>query len=104
MFMKDREPLVLAPLSPEAQKLYDAIRAKGYEPHGLDEPADLRDAAHEAHHALFCNLRSPWTRDRIQLLKPVYKRGEIREDISWLIVDRAHQEMREAWLAAEMRS
>jgi len=57
--------LVLAPLSAEAQKLYDAIYAKGYRPHEEGTPADLRDAAHEAHHALFCNVRGPWTRERI---------------------------------------
>lgn len=56
--------LVLAPLSPEAQKLYDAICARGYAPHGKG-PADLRDAAHEAHHALSVGLRKPWDRERI---------------------------------------
>lgn len=63
----DRKPL--KPLSAEAQVLYDAIRAKGYEPHRLhsseDNLADLRDASHEAHHALYCGLRKPWTRDNI---------------------------------------
>lgn len=58
-----RERQDLAPLAPAAKQLYDAIRAKGYTPHGVSE--DLRDAAHEAHHALFCRLRKPWTRDRI---------------------------------------
>lgn len=57
--------LVIEPLSSKAQALYDAICAKGYAPHELGGAADLRDAAHEAHHALFCNLKKPWTRDNI---------------------------------------
>lgn len=61
--MSRKKPI--APLGADAQKLYDAIRAKGYAPHDLGDGDDLRDAAHEAHHALYCGLRKPWTRDNI---------------------------------------
>ena len=57
--------LVIAPLTDDAKKLYDAIRAKGYAGHEVGDPEDLRDAAHEAHHALYCNLKGPWGRERI---------------------------------------
>ncbi len=63
--MMGRSKPVIAPLSTEAQKLFDAIRARGYTPHERDDPHDLRDAVHEAHHALFCGLKKLWTRDNI---------------------------------------
>jgi hypothetical protein len=42
-----------------ADKLLAAIQA-----HGCDA-TDLRDAAHEAHHALFAKVKPPWERERI---------------------------------------
>lgn len=43
----------------DAASIVAAIRSRG------SDARDLRDAAHEAHHALRCNLRGPWERERI---------------------------------------
>lgn len=43
----------------DAQALIAAIRARG------SDVFDLRDAAHEAHHALSAKVRGKWTRERI---------------------------------------
>lgn len=43
----------------KAKRLLEVIRANGC------DALDLRDAAHEAHHALFTRLKPKWTRDRI---------------------------------------
>lgn len=42
-----------------AAKLIEAIRARG------SDARDLRDAAHEAHHALSAKVRGPWDRENI---------------------------------------
>lgn len=48
------------PLSPEAQRLVDAVRRYG------NDPRDLRDAAHEACHALELDVpRGDWDRETI---------------------------------------
>lgn len=59
-----REPLTAAQLSDvertkAAVDLTLAIQAKG------SDATSLRDAAHEAHHALYAGLKPKWTRDRI---------------------------------------
>jgi hypothetical protein len=43
----------------DPKKLLEAIQARGC------DATDLRDAAHEAHHALFVKLSSRWGRERI---------------------------------------
>lgn len=42
-----------------ADQIIAAIRDRG------SDARDLRDAAHEAHHALFANVRKRWTRDNV---------------------------------------
>lgn len=41
---------------------------------------DLRDAAHEAHHALSCGLTNPWERERIH--RAVMRRGRAEAAIN----------------------
>jgi len=41
--------------------------------------------------------------DPFPLLPPLYVSGEVRTDINHEIVKRAHDEMRDAWLAAPLR-
>ena len=51
----------------KAQKIVDAIRDRGYHPHMHGTPLDvvIRDAAHEAFHALGCGVVGEWTRGNI---------------------------------------
>lgn len=44
----------------KSERLRRAVHARGL------WTRDLRDAAHEAHHALTCRLRGKWTRDRVE--------------------------------------
>lgn len=44
-----------------AERIVAYCRAKG------NQPLDLRDAAHEAHHALYVRLRGSWDRERLHL-------------------------------------
>jgi hypothetical protein len=46
------------------ESLITAVRAKG------SDASDLRDAAHEACHALSWRVSAPWTRDNIHAKKP----------------------------------
>ncbi len=46
-------------MNAKAKKLLGAIQKRGC------DARDLRDAAHEAHHALFVRLRGSWDRERI---------------------------------------
>lgn len=46
-------------MNPTADQIVAAVRARG------NDARDLRDAAHEAHHALFAKMRGKWERDRI---------------------------------------
>lgn len=46
-------------MSNKAEVFLAAVRAMG------SDAADVRDAAHEAHHALTSGLKQTWTRDRI---------------------------------------
>lgn len=54
-------------MSATADKIITAIQAKG------NDARDLRDTAHEAHHALSTGLRGAWDRERIH--KAVMKKG-----------------------------
>lgn len=60
----------------EAQVLIDAIAARG------SDATDVRDAAHEAHHALSTGMAGRWTRTRID--RAVKKMGRL-----WAIADEA---------------
>lgn len=57
----------------DVDKLLAAIRARGC------DAKDLRDGAHEAHHAIFVGLKKPWTRDNIHeaLIKRA-RRGRVQ--------------------------
>lgn len=56
--------------------LIEAIRARG------SDATDLRDAAHEAHHALATGMRGRWTRKQID--RAVQKKGRV-----WAVRDEA---------------
>lgn len=61
-------------LTPEAK----AARAEAIVKYVADkdnEPSDLRDAAHEAHHALSVKLRGSWERERLN--RAMEKRGRV---------------------------
>jgi hypothetical protein len=51
-------------LTPQATALLDAIRKRGV------TSSSIRDAAHEACHALEWGVKKPWTRDNIHAKKP----------------------------------
>lgn len=62
-------------MTPEAEKLVAAVRAKG------SNASDPRDAAHEACHALRWGVRGRWTRDNIHASKPQRPAEGVREEI-----------------------
>lgn len=61
----------------KGELLVAAVRAKG------SDARDVRDAAHEATHALRWKVRAPWTRDRIHDKAPAPRDAsrKIREEI-----------------------
>ena len=55
--------------------LVDAVRAKG------SDAGDVRDAAHEACHALRWGVSKKWTRDNIHARKPKNRSEGVRDEI-----------------------
>lgn len=49
----------------KAEKLISVFASYGINPQGVSLDIQLRDAAHEAHHALTAKCKAPWSRDAI---------------------------------------
>lgn len=63
-----------------AERLYKAITDKGYEPHSGTKGPDVRDAVHEAAHAISFGLDAPWTRARIDRAAGREPREKFRQE------------------------
>jgi len=66
-----------------AQAIIDAVRARG------NNPRNLRDAAHEAHHALDAKVRGKWDRENIH--RHVRRMGNGRAALSEIMARAVEQ-------------
>lgn len=64
------------PDSLAAEKLLRAIQARG------SDATDLRDAAHEAHHAIFARVKGRWTRKNIdRALQKLHRSDRVGDEM-----------------------